>query len=300
MKKLILSLLVLPFISLGQINAAPLHAYYCFNALDTANTVVNAFDGFLNSPKSEGMSTHRLYAFPLNGENTITHCIVAENSSPEQFEKNNNIVNNSDEGQALLTLLNQNVEWVLDGAGTPILSAGNQDQNAPVGILIDIRAKEAQISGELLGVVFRENMNFKDAFIFNDETHQRKLISVIRRYRPEIVLCNAVKDRHIDHAKASELVSHSCFLSGLQKIKTFDDNGQNQEAFRPKHIFHYIQWEDLAPDFIINITGHLDKKMKAIRIFKSQFYNSKSEEPQTPISSLNFIESVESLSLIHI
>ena len=154
----------------------------------------------------------------------------------------------------------------------------------------DIRAKEAQISGELLGVVFRENMNFKDAFIFNDETHQRKLISVIRRYRPEIVLCNAVKDRHIDHAKASELVSHSCFLSGLQKIKTFDDNGQNQEAFRPKHIFHYIQWEDLAPDFIINITGHLDKKMKAIRIFKSQFYNSKSEEPQTPIS----------LSLIHI
>ena len=94
MKKLILSLLVLPFISLGQINAAPLHAYYCFNALDTANTVVNAFDGFLNSPKSEGMSTHRLYAFPLNGENTITHCIVAENSSPEQFEKNNNIVNN--------------------------------------------------------------------------------------------------------------------------------------------------------------------------------------------------------------
>lgn len=158
----------------------------------------------------------------------------------------------------------------------------------------DIRAKEAQISGELLGVVFRENMNFKDAFIFNDETHQRKLISVVRRYRPEIVLCNAVKDRHIDHAKASELVSHSCFLSGLQKIKTFDDNGQNQEAFRPKHIFHYIQWEDLAPDFIINITGHLDKKMKAIRIFKSQFYNSKSEEPQTPISSLNFIESVES------
>ena len=88
--------------------------------------------------------------------------------------------------------------------------------------------------------------------------------------------------------------SLSCFLSGLQKIKTFDDNGQNQEAFRPKHIFHYIQWEDLAPDFIINITGHLDKKMKAIRIFKSQFYNSKSEEPQTPISSLNFIESVES------
>ena len=142
MKKLILSLLVLPFISLGQINAAPLHAYYCFNALDTANTVVNAFDGFLNSPNSEGMSTHRLYAFPLNGENTITHCIVAENSSPEQFEKNNNSVNNSDEGQALLTLLNQNVEWVLDGAGTPILSAGNQDQNAPVGILIDIRAKD--------------------------------------------------------------------------------------------------------------------------------------------------------------
>jgi bacillithiol biosynthesis deacetylase BshB1 len=159
---------------------------------------------------------------------------------------------------------------------------------------VDKRAKEAQASAELLGVKFRENMNFKDAFIFNDEIHQRKLISVIRRYMPEIVLCNAVKDRHTDHAKASELVSQACFLSGLQKIESTDEKGNTQKAFRPKHVFHYIQWEDLTPDFVINISGHLDKKMEAIRTFKSQFYNSNSQEPQTPISSLNFLESVES------
>ena len=158
---------------------------------------------------------------------------------------------------------------------------------------VDKREKEAQASANFLGQI-RENMNFKDAFIFNDEAHQMKLISVIRKYAPNVVLCNAVKDRHTDHAKASELVSQSCFLSGLQKIKTLDDNGKNQEAFRPKHVFHYIQWEDLTPDFVINISGHLDKKMEAIRTFNSQFYNSKSKEPHTPISSLNFLESVES------
>ena len=125
----------------GNVKAAPLHAYYCFNALETANNVVNAFDGFLNSPASDGMSTHRLYAFPLNGENEITHCMVGEHSGPDQFEKNNNIVNGSAEGQAMLSVLNQNVSWILNGAGTPILSAGEQDPNAPVGILIDIKAK---------------------------------------------------------------------------------------------------------------------------------------------------------------
>ena len=159
---------------------------------------------------------------------------------------------------------------------------------------VEQRAKEAQNSAKLLGVKFRENMNFKDAFIFNDETHQRKLISVIRKYMPKTVLCNAVKDRHTDHAKASELVSQACFLSGLQKIESKDKKGNTQKAFRPKHVFHYIQWEDLTPDFIINISGHLDKKMDAIRTFKSQFYNSKSLEAQTPISSLNFLQSVES------
>ncbi len=159
---------------------------------------------------------------------------------------------------------------------------------------VDIRKKEALDSANLLGVLFRENMNFKDAFIFNDEAHQMKLISVIRKYAPNVVLCNAVKDRHTDHAKASELVSQSCFLSGLQKIKTLDDNGENQEAFRPKHVFHYIQWEDLTPDFVINISGHLDKKMEAIKTFNSQFYNPNSKEPDTPISSLNFLESVAS------
>lgn len=159
---------------------------------------------------------------------------------------------------------------------------------------IETRAKEADASAKLLGVAFRENMNFKDAFIFNDEYHQRKVISVIRKYAPEVVLCNAVSDRHTDHAKAAELVSHACFLSGLQKIETLDDNGALQEAFRPHHVFHYIQWDDLTPDIVINITGHLDKKMAAIKTFKSQFYDPQSNERDTPISSLNFLESVAS------
>ena len=132
---------------------------------------------------------------------------------------------------------------------------------------IETRAKEADASAKLLGVAFRENMNFKDAFIFNDEYHQRKVISVIRKYAPEVVLCNAVSDRHTDHAKAAELVSHACFLSGLQKIETLDDNGALQEAFRPHHVFHYIQWDDLTPDIVINITGHLDKKIAAVFTF---------------------------------
>ena len=149
--KFILTIAFAFFIFTGNVKAAPLHAYYCFNALETANNVVSAFDDFLNSSSSDGMSTHRLYAFPLNGENNITHCIVGEHSGPDQFEKNNNIVNGSAEGQALLSTLNQNVTWVLNGAGTPILSAGEQDPNAPVGILIDIKAKDSAAFVKSLG-----------------------------------------------------------------------------------------------------------------------------------------------------
>ena len=158
----------------------------------------------------------------------------------------------------------------------------------------DIRAKEAQISGELLGVVFRENMNFKDAFIFNDESHQMKVIAALRKYKPKVVLCNALRDRHTDHAKASDLVRHACFLSGLPRIETRDEQGKTQTAFRPKHVFHYIQWEELSPDFVVDISGFLPKKMEAIRAFKSQFYDKREEGPKTPISSLNFLESVAS------
>lgn len=157
-----------------------------------------------------------------------------------------------------------------------------------------LRALESQAAADILGVSFRENLNFKDAFIVNDHKHQMEVIAVLRKYQPKVVLCNAIRDRHTDHAKASDLVSQACFLSGLRRIETHDEEGNPQTAFRPQHVFHYIQWEELTPDFVVDISGFLPKKMEAIRAFKSQFYDEKEEGPQTPISSLNFLESVAS------
>ena len=157
-----------------------------------------------------------------------------------------------------------------------------------------LRALESQAAADILGVSFRENLNFKDAFIVNDHKHQMEVIAVLRKYQPKVVLCNAIRDRHTDHAKASDLVSQACFLSGLRRIETHDGEGNPQTTFRPQHVFHYIQWEELTPDFVVDISGFLPKKMEAIRAFKSQFYDEKEEGPQTPISSLNFLESVAS------
>ena len=157
-----------------------------------------------------------------------------------------------------------------------------------------IREKESQLAAEILGVRFRENLKFKDAFLLNDDRHQIKVIEMLRKHQPKVVLCNAKRDRHTDHAKASELVRDACFLSGLHRIETKDTYGNTQTAFRPQHVFHYIQWEELSPDFVVNISGFLSKKMEAIHAFKSQFYDQNDEGPQTPINSLNFLESIES------
>ncbi len=156
-----------------------------------------------------------------------------------------------------------------------------------------IRDREAEASAKILGLSVRENMEFADGFFVNDRTHQMALIKKIRTYKPDIVLCNAVHDRHIDHARASELVSHSCFLSGLVKIDTMaEGDDQWQEAWRPKQVYHYIQWKNLKPDFVVDITGFIEKKMESIGAYASQFYDPESEEPSTPISSKNFTDSV--------
>ena len=157
----------------------------------------------------------------------------------------------------------------------------------------EIRDKEAQASSEILGLTLRENMEFADGFFTNDRKHQLALIRKIRTYRPDIVLCNAVNDRHIDHARASELVSNACFLSGLMKIDTMaEGDDQWQEAWRPKQVYHYIQWKNLEPDFVVDISGFIEKKMESIAAYASQFYDPNSEEPSTPISSKNFTDSV--------
>lgn len=155
----------------------------------------------------------------------------------------------------------------------------------------EIRAEEAANAASILGAEVRENLHFRDAFIKNDEAHQLRIIEIIRKYQPEVVFCNAIDDRHIDHAKASELVSHACFLSGLRKLETKLD-GNSQTAWRPKHVLHYIQWKDLEPDLIIDITGFIEIKKQSVLAYKSQFYTKNTDEPETPISSSNFLESV--------
>ena len=157
----------------------------------------------------------------------------------------------------------------------------------------EIRDKESAKAAEILGIAVRENMEFADGFFVNDKEHQLELIKIIRKYKPEIVLCNAIEDRHIDHARGSKLVSDACFLSGLMKIDTkMDGDDAWQDAWRPKLVYHFIQWKNLEPDFVVDVSGFIDKKTEAIMAYSSQFYDPDSEEPETPISSKNFTDSV--------
>jgi N-acetylglucosamine malate deacetylase 1 len=155
----------------------------------------------------------------------------------------------------------------------------------------EIRDQEANAAAKILGVSIRENLSFRDGFFKNDEEHQLQIIKMIRKYQPEIVLCNAIDDRHIDHGKGSKLVSDACFLSGLMKIET-TLNEEKQTAWRPKLVYHYIQWKNIEPDFVVDITGHTDKKAASILAYSSQFYDPNSKEPESPISSKNFLESL--------
>lgn len=155
----------------------------------------------------------------------------------------------------------------------------------------EIRDKEAKAAAQILGVSVRENLEFSDAFFENNTAHKLEVVKMIRKYRPEIVFCNAVEDRHIDHGKGAKLVSEACFLSGLRKIETVQ-NGNKQQAWRPKHVFHYIQWKNLNPDFVVDISGYMDKKLESVMAYSSQFHDEKSKEPETPISSSNFLDSI--------
>ncbi|WP_299060544.1 bacillithiol biosynthesis deacetylase BshB1 [uncultured Polaribacter sp.] len=156
----------------------------------------------------------------------------------------------------------------------------------------DLRDIEAANAAEILGVSVRENLRFADGFFINDKKHQLEIIKIIRKYQPEIVLCNAIDDRHIDHPKGSNLVSDACFLSGLLKIETAI-GGKQQEKWRPKQVYHYIQWKNIEPNFAVNVTGFMDVKEKAVLAYSSQFYDPTSNEPETPITSKNFIDSIK-------
>ncbi|MEW4924552.1 bacillithiol biosynthesis deacetylase BshB1 [Algibacter sp. 2305UL17-15] len=155
----------------------------------------------------------------------------------------------------------------------------------------EIRAAESSNAANILGVATRLNMGFADGFFINDKAHQLALIKMIRKFQPEMVLCNAIDDRHIDHGKGSSLVRDACFLSGLIKIETEDD-GTIQKSWRPKHVYHYIQWKNLEPDVVVDVSGFINVKMEAVLAYETQFYNEKSKGPETPISSKNFTDSV--------
>jgi bacillithiol biosynthesis deacetylase BshB1 len=153
------------------------------------------------------------------------------------------------------------------------------------------RDKESEEAAKILGVAFRNNMDFADGFFTNDKTHQMELIKLIRKSQPEIVICNAIDDRHIDHAKGSKLASDACFLSGLIKIET-EYEGKTQTHWRPKHVYHYIQWNNLKPDIVVDVSNYINQKLEAVLAYKTQFYDPESNAPETPISSKNFTDSI--------
>jgi bacillithiol biosynthesis deacetylase BshB1 len=157
----------------------------------------------------------------------------------------------------------------------------------------ETRDVESERAKDILGVLMRTNMEFADGFFINDKFHQIELVKMIRKYMPEIVLCNAKEDRHIDHPKGSQLVSDACFLSGLMKVDTkCPDDDRWQDPWRPKHVYHYIQWENNEPDFVVDVSGYLEKKLEAVFAYESQFHKSNSDEPVTPISTTNFKDSI--------
>ena len=160
---------------------------------------------------------------------------------------------------------------------------------------VEIRNSESEAAAKILGISIRENLDMRDGFFLNDESHQMRIIEIIRKYKPEIVLCNAIDDRHIDHEKGSKLVSDACFLSGLVKIETAID-GISQQAWRPKLVYHYIQWKNIEPDFVVDISEFIAKKEASILAYSSQFYNPNSKEPETPIATKNFLDSIHNRS----
>ncbi len=154
-----------------------------------------------------------------------------------------------------------------------------------------IRTDEAMASAKILGVSFRTQLNLRDGFFENSEQNRILIIEQIRKHQPEIVLCNAVSDRHPDHGRAAKMIADCCFYSGLSKIETAFEK-KAQAAWRPKSVYHYIQDHFIHPDIVVDITDFIEKKHQAIMAFSSQFYDPKSKEPETPISSKAFLETL--------
>lgn len=159
---------------------------------------------------------------------------------------------------------------------------------------IETRYAESAAAAKIMGISVRENLRMRDGFFVNDEHHQLQLIQAIRKYRPEIVLGNALHDRHPDHGRAGHLIVEACFLSGLMKVETKDRNGNDQHHWRPKYVLHYLQDWYHDPHVVMDISDVFDLRMKAIEAYSTQFYNAENskEGAQTYISSPDFLDSV--------
>lgn len=156
----------------------------------------------------------------------------------------------------------------------------------------ETRLKEASAAAKILGIDVRENLGFEDGFFKNDKEHQIALIRILRKYQPQVVISNAKYDRHPDHGRSAKLTYDACFLSGLPKIET-ELNGESQPAFRPRVLYHYIQAIHAEPDFSVDITEYMERKLQSVYAYKSQFYNPDSTEQETFISSPEFMEFVK-------
>jgi len=157
----------------------------------------------------------------------------------------------------------------------------------------ELRTQEANASAKILGIKIRTQLNLKDGFFEHNEAHLKQIIEQIRFHQPELVLCNAISDRHPDHGRAAKLIAEACFYSGLIKIET-SLSGAAQTAWRPKAVYHYIQDQFIHPDFVIDITDYYEIKHKSIMAYSSQFFSTNSSEPETPISSKEFLDSLNS------
>ena len=157
----------------------------------------------------------------------------------------------------------------------------------------ELRDAEAAQAAKIMGLSVLENLQFRDGYFVNDEEHRLRVIEMLRKYTPDIVLCNALQDRHPDHGRGSTLVSEACFYSGLRQIKSFDVNGTPQHPFRPRAVYHYVQFHSLKPDFVVDITDVIDQKMEAIKCYNSQFFDPNSNEPETVIASKEYLNAVK-------
>lgn len=215
---------------------------------------------------------HHTFAVIHKNMTKITLDILAFGAHPDDVEIScgATLIRSVEEGKKL---------GIIDLTGGELGSRGTQS----------IRREEAKRAGDLIGLTIRENLEFRDCFFINDETHRMRVIEKLRQYRPEIVLVNSPSDRHPDHGRASQLVREACFYSGLAKIETFHE-GVAQQAWRPRSVFMYIQDYFLEPSFVVDISEYWDKKRAALQCYSSQFFDPTSTEPKTPISGEEFFD----------